>query len=71
MAAITIRIDDTDAAIVQRYARLEGKTISEFVRDAVLEKIENEQYLTTLHAAIADGDSERLIQDQVLAELRL
>ncbi|MBO4353072.1 MAG: DUF1778 domain-containing protein [Eggerthellaceae bacterium] len=71
MAAITMRINDADAAIVQRYAQLKGKTVSDFVRDAVFEKIENERYLTALHAAIPDDDSERLIQYQVLAELRL
>ena len=71
MAAVTLWFDDTDAAIVQRYANLEGKTVSEFVRDAVIDKIENEQYLATLHAALVDDDGARFIQNQVLAELRL
>lgn len=71
MAAITMWLDDTDAAIVRSYARLAGKSVPDFVRDAVLEKIEDQRYLATLHATLAEDDGARRIQNQILAELRL
>ena len=66
-----MKVDDADIAIVRRYAQLEGKTVSDFVHDAVFEKIESREYLASLHAAIAEADGSRRIQNQVLAELRL
>ena len=71
MSVITMRLDDVDEAIVRRCAQLEGKTVSDFVRDAIFEKIDGHRQLTTLRAALAEDDAERLIQKQVLAELRL
>ena len=71
MSVITMRLDDVDEAIVRRCAQLEGKTVSDFVRDAVFEKIDGRRQLTTLRATLAEDDAERLIQKQVLAELRL
>ena len=40
MPTMTMRLDETDAEVVRKYAEFEGKTISDFVRDAVFEKIE-------------------------------
>ena len=71
MAVITMRIDDADAFIVQRCARLEGKTVSDFVRDIVFERVERMKNPAVVYPAVVDEDSERLIQYQVLAELRL
>lgn len=39
--------------IVRKYAKFEGKTIFDFIRDAVFEKIEDQKDLATLRAAIA------------------
>jgi RHH-type rel operon transcriptional repressor/antitoxin RelB len=71
MTTMTLRIDDDDAEIVRRYARFEGKSISEFIREAVFEKIEDEQDLSELREAIAADDGERYTQDEVLGELGL
>ena len=70
MATMTMRVDDADAAIVRKYAKFEGVTISDFIRDAVFAKIEDQEDLATLRAAIAEDDGTRYSQDQVLAELR-
>ena len=53
MPTMTMRLDETDAEVVRKYAEFEGKTISDFVRDAVFEKIEDQQDLATLREAIA------------------
>ena len=50
MSTLTMRIDDADAAVVRKYAMFEGKTISDFIRDAVFEKIEDQEDLTANHA---------------------
>ena len=69
MATMTLRLNDLDASIVRKYAQFEGKTISDFIRDAVFEKIENQEDLETLRKAIADDDGIRYSQKQVLEEL--
>ena len=69
MSTMTMRVDDVDAAIVRKYAEFEGKTISDFIRDAVFEKIEDQEDLVTLRAAIAEDDGVRYSHEQVLAEL--
>ena len=57
MPTMTMRLDETDAEVVRKYAEFEGKTISDFVRDAVFEKIEDQQDLATLREAVAAGSS--------------
>ncbi|RRR25577.1 ribbon-helix-helix protein, CopG family [Schaalia georgiae] len=71
MPTMTMRIDEEDAAIVRKYAEFEGKTISDFIRDAVLEKIEDQQDLDALRAAVADDNGEHRTHAQVLEELGL
>ena len=71
MSTMTMRVDDVDAAIVRKYAKFEGKTISDFIRDAVFEKIEDHEDLAALRAAIAEDDGVRYSHEQVLAELGL
>ena len=71
MSTMTMRIDEEDAAIVRKYAEFEGKTVSDFIRDAVFEKIEDQQDLEALPAAVADDNGERRTHAQVLEELGL
>ena len=71
MPTMPMRLDETDAEVVRKYAEFEGKTISDFVRDAVFEKIEDQQDLATLREAIAVDDGVRYTHEQVLAELGL
>ena len=71
MTTLTMRVDDVDASVVRKYAKFEGKTISDFIRDAVFEKIEDQEDLAALHAAVAQDDGERYSQAQVIAELGL
>ncbi len=71
MSTMTMRLDDLDAAVVRKYAAFEGKTISDFMRDAVFEKIEDTEDLAMLRAAVAQDDGTRFTHKQVLAELGL
>ena len=38
MPTMTMRLHETDAEVVRKYAEFEGKTISDFVRDTVFVK---------------------------------
>ena len=71
MSTMTMRLDDADATIIRKYAQFEGKSISDFIRDAVFEKIEDQEDLATLRAVIADDDGTRYSHEQVLKELGL
>ena len=71
MPTMTMRLDETDAEVVRKYAEFEGKTISDFVRDAVFEKIEDQQDLATLREAITADNGVRHTHEQVLVELGL
>ena len=71
MSTMTMRLNDTDAAMVRKFAEFEGKTISDFIRDAVFEKIEDQEDLDVLRAAVAEDDGTRFSHEQVLAELGL
>ena len=69
MSTLTMRVNDIDAAVVRKYAQFEGKTISDFIRDAVFEKIEDSEDLNTLRAAMAEDDGTRCTHKQVLEAL--
>ena len=69
MATMTIRMDDNDAELVRKYARFEGVTLSEFARNAILEKIEDAHDLRELRDAIAYDTGERYSVDDILADL--
>ena len=71
MTTMTLRMEDGDAELVRRYAKFEGKSISDFIRDAILEKIEDQQDLSALRRAMAEDDGERYSQADVLRELGL
>lgn len=69
MATMTIRMDDKDAELVRKYARFEGVTLSDFARNAILEKIEDAHDLRELRDAIAHDTGERYSVDDILADL--
>ncbi|MCI7305426.1 MULTISPECIES: type II toxin-antitoxin system RelB family antitoxin [Trueperella] len=69
MATMTVRMSEEDAALVRKFAQFEGVTISDFARNAILEKIEDAYDLQELRAAIAQDSGERFSIDEVLSEL--
>lgn len=69
MATMTIRMDDNDAELVRKYARFEGVTISDFARNAIMEKIEDAHDLQELRDAIAHDTGERYSLDDILTDL--
>ena len=53
---ISIRLNDEDAKLIKSYAKINKTTISEFVRKAVLEKIEDEYDLECYYKAKKEFD---------------
>lgn len=51
---ITVRLDCDDKEIVARYARTKGRSVSDVVREAILEKIEQEYDLEVYRQAIEE-----------------
>ena len=64
MSTMTLRLNDPDA-------EFEGKSISDFIRDAVFEKIEDQDDLQVLREAIASDDGRRFNHAEVINELGL
>ena len=48
---ISIRLNEEDAKLIKSYAELNKTTISEFVRNAIMEKIEDEYDLECYYKA--------------------
>lgn len=69
MGIMTIRMSDEDAALVRKFAKFKGVTISDFARSAILEKIEDSYDLEELHRAMAEDDGQRFSIDDILDEL--
>lgn len=69
MATMTIRMGDDDAELVRKYARFEGVTLSDFARNAIMEKIEDAHDLQELRDAIAHDTGKRYSLDEILADL--
>ncbi len=71
MATMTLRVSDEDAELVRRYAAFEGKSLSDFMRDAIFEKLEDAEDLATLREAMRNDDGTRYTHKEVLKELGL
>ena len=53
---ISIRLNEEDAKLIKSYAELNKTTISEFVRNAIMEKIEDEYDLECYYKAKKEFD---------------
>lgn len=51
---ISIRMTDAETEMVKSYAQMHGKTVSEFIRQAAIERIEDELDLKAYNEAIAE-----------------
>ena len=52
MGTISVRLDEEDARLIREYAKTKNLTLSTLVRDAVLERIEDELDLKLYHEAM-------------------
>lgn len=52
--AISLRLNEEDAILFKKYAEINGITVSELVRQSVIERIENEYDLKAYEKAIQE-----------------
>ena len=51
---ISLRLDEEDAILFKKYAKLKGITVSELIRDSVIKRIEDEYDLKAYEEAMAE-----------------
>jgi uncharacterized protein (DUF1778 family) len=56
---ISLRLNDEDSMLIKKYAELNNISVSELVRKAVLERIEDEYDLVAYHKAMAEYESDQ------------
>ncbi len=71
--AISVRLHEDEELLIKDYARLNNISVSEIIRQSVLEKIENEIDLGAYNKAMLDykKDSTKYTLDEVEKELGL
>ena len=70
MATMTVRMNNEDSELIRNYINMHGLTISEFARQSMLERIEDEYDLEILRKAMAEDDGSRYNMAEVAKELR-
>ncbi|SHJ91576.1 hypothetical protein SAMN02745751_03703 [Dethiosulfatibacter aminovorans DSM 17477] len=72
MSTVSLRLNDRDDALIRKYAEIHNMDLSSFIRQAVLEKIEDEYDLTLFDKVWEqEKDEERISHEQVKRELGL
>jgi|MucameStandDraft_1065616.scaffolds.fasta_scaffold207999_1 RHH-type rel operon transcriptional repressor/antitoxin RelB len=56
--SITMRVSDSEKKMIQNFATLYGMSISDYIRTAVMEKIEDEYDLQAYHKALAEFEKD-------------
>ena len=70
---ISLRLNDSDSALIKKYAEINGISISDLVRQSVMERIENELDLSAYEKAMTEyrSDPTTYTLDEVEKELGL
>lgn len=51
---ISVRMTDAETELIKSYAQMHGKTVSDFIRQAAIERIEDELDLKAYEEALAE-----------------
>ncbi len=70
MSSISLRMDDRDSELIKKYAALHRTTVSEYVRNTVIERIEDEMDIGLFDKALKAMTKTHSL-DEVKAELGL
>jgi hypothetical protein len=71
MTTMTLRINERDGELIRKFINFHGMTISDFARQAMLEKIEDEYDLTELRKVMTKPDKEFISHQEMMAEFGL
>jgi len=72
MSTISLRLNDRDNTLIRKYAELNGMELSAFIRQTVIEKIEDEYDLALFDKVWQEErNQERISHEQLKSELGL
>ncbi len=72
MSIISLRLNDRDNTLIRKYAELNGMELSTFIRQAVIEKIEDEYDLALFNKVWdEEQDQKRISHEQLKKDLGL
>ncbi len=72
MSTVSLRLNDKEDVLVRKYAELHNMDLSAFIRQAVVEKIEDEYDLTLFNKVWEEEQNEeRISHDALKRELGL
>lgn len=70
MSTISLRVDERDSKLIRDYAKLKNTSVSNLMRNAVIEKIEDELDLESFDRVLATMEKTHSL-DEVKKELGL
>ncbi len=65
MAHISLRVTEEEKSFMERYAKLHGKSLSDTVKEAVFEKMEDEYDLASITEFLADPEQKTYAHEDV------
>lgn len=71
MSTMTLRINADDSNLIKNYIKFHNISLSDFARQAMLEKIEDDYDLETLRQAMAEDDGTRVSHADLMKEFGL
>ena len=72
MGTVSLRLNSKDDTLIRKYAELHNMDLSAFIRQAVIEKIEDEYDLTLFNKVWKEEkDQERISHEEIKKELGL
>lgn len=63
MATFSLRVDDRDSKLIRDYAKLKNTSVSDLMRNAIIEKIEDEIDLENFDRVLASMDQTHSLED--------
>jgi len=68
---VSIRLNEADSQLFKSYAEAHGLTMTDLIRESVLERIETEHDIAELREILAEPNRKRYTHAEVKAELGL
>ena len=63
MATISLRLSERDSELIKQYASLHNLSVSELVRNAVIDMIENEIDVEAFNKAVAESQATYTLEE--------
>ena len=63
MATISLRVDDRDSKLIRDYAKLKNTSVSDLMRNAIIEKIEDELDVESFVRVLATMETTHSLDD--------